>query len=113
DRASQRVDVAVPGPGAAVQVPDVVLSPGGRIRGFVLRGQDPLPGALVQAVGPGVGATVSRDDGSFLLTDLSPGSYRVRARYSSLPLAFAAEPVAVTAGAVAGPAELRFTAGRM
>src|SRR6185369_6024651 len=49
DRASQRVDVAVPGPGSAVAVPDVVLSPGGRIRGFVLRGQDPLPGALVQA----------------------------------------------------------------
>ncbi len=112
-RAARRVEVQAPAPGATLTVPDVVLLPGGSIRGVVRRGEGPLPGALVQATG-GVasGTTVAGADGAFLLTDLAPGSYRVRARYSTMPLAFAEGELTITPGAVLGPVELRFGAGR-
>lgn len=111
--AGRRIELQVPGPGGELAVPDVTLSRGGSITGAVLRGSDPLPGALVLASGSGTsGTAVSLADGTFLITDLAPGSYRVRARYSTMPLAFSDSPVQVVPDEVAPPVELRFAAGR-
>ena len=124
DFADRALSIEVPSPGEVLRAPDIVLLTGGRIVGRVTReARDaqrprpprPLPGALVTAnVGSGfeVVAVSQPPNGEFVLQDLAPGSYRVRARYFSLPVAIGQGALTVEAGETTGPVELRFSAGR-
>jgi hypothetical protein len=83
---SRRLQVEVPPAGQTAGCDDVELPRACRISGRVLRGGRPLVGAVVGVVAEGltIGA-VTGIDGRYEIVDLPPGSYRVRARYSTLP----------------------------
>lgn len=84
-RGSRWTAITVPAGSEPLDVGDVVLPPGCRIEGRVLRGR-PLAGALVTAIGRESQAmTVSVDRGSFVFDNLQPGEYSIRARLPSMP----------------------------
>jgi hypothetical protein len=114
DHATWAMSLAVPAPGETGQVPDIVLARSGGIFGRVtLEDGRALAGALVSAtLGTSTVVEVSGPDGRYRLRDLSPGRYRLRALYSTLPVALADEAVQVESGAVEGPIPLLFPAGR-
>ncbi|MEE9385522.1 MAG: carboxypeptidase regulatory-like domain-containing protein, partial [Nannocystaceae bacterium] len=98
----------------------VVLNAGGRVRGRVVdEDGKPVPRAVIMATGPRDGETSAADDGSFELSGLVPGRYRILASADGLgdwmraPGAsdddVAGEPVEVTVDAVA---EVTLVVGR-
>lgn len=98
-RGSRWQRVVVPSPGGVGEFGEVVLGPGCRVQGRVLRGELPLAGAAVSVVGRDSQTTVvTRRDGSFFADDLPPGDYRVRARLPSMPTANAEQQVTLAAG---------------
>lgn len=101
-----------PALGEALELPPVSLVRPGAISGRVTRSGRGIAGA-VAFTGRGEGQReVTGPDGEFVLRDLRPGRYRVKARYGTMPLAVADETVEVTAGAEVGPIELALPAGR-
>ena len=101
-------------PGGELDLDPVVLVRPGSISGRVMRHGKGIAGA-VAFTGFGraeVQRQVTGPDGSFVLRDLRPGGYRVKARYGTMALASSDNIVEVTAGAEVGPIELRFLAGR-
>lgn len=98
-RGSRWLRIQVPEPGAVADLGAVALPPAGRLRGRVLRGGLPLAGASVTASGrEGQTSVVTAGDGSFVIADLAPDSYRVRARLPSMPTANAELAVELPAG---------------
>ncbi len=106
---SRWLRVPVPPLSRPVEIGDVVLSRGVAVRGRVLRGGRPVAGAPVSVVGPqSQAATVTRGDGSFVVPDMPPGPYRLRARFPSQTGGIAELVVADVAKAV----DLELPAGR-
>jgi hypothetical protein len=110
---SRWLRVVVPASGTALELGDQMLVRGGRIEGRVLRGSRTLAGATVVAIGADAQAsTVSTQQGAFVLEDLLPGSYRVRARLPGQSLAGTEATVEVSAGAVTRGVLLSLDLGR-
>lgn len=115
---SKRVDARVETPGAEADLGDILLEPGLAIRGLVRdRGGAGISGARLSAFptrssGPVIMAVEGRSesDGSFAVSGLSPGSYRLTVRASGYGEATRpfeagadkAEIVLTPAGAVTG-----------
>lgn len=115
DYARRITSLEVPPVGETAQVADIVLAKAGSVFGRVtLDDGKPLAGALVSATlgTDTVGMDVTGPDGRYRLRDLSPGRYRLRSHYSTLPVALADEAVEVESGLVLGPVPLVFPAGR-
>lgn len=81
---------------------------GRALAGRVVNGQGPLGAVLVVATGPEVRTAVTDDDGAFVLFDLPPGDFVLRA----LLVDHAGEPVAVTVPADAEPAAVELHLAR-
>lgn len=98
-RGSRWLRIQVPEPGGMADLGAVSLPPAGRLRGRVLRGGAPLAGASVTATGKeGQATAVTAGDGSFVIGDLAPDAYRVRARLPSMPTANAELQLELPAG---------------
>ena len=85
---SQFRGVVIEGAAAALDLGEVRMPKGNRVRGQVLRGARPLAGATVSVVGIGSQAqatAVTDGVGAFVLDDLLPGDYRIRARLPTQP----------------------------
>lgn len=105
-----RIDVPAAGAG---EFGDVVMPPACRLTGRVRRGAAGLAGASVTFVGrESQGMVVTGGDGSFVVDDLQPGEYRVRARLPSMPTANVERTVMVAAGVATPPVELPLQPGR-
>jgi hypothetical protein len=113
-RGSRWLRIVVPeADGAVAEFGDVVMPPACRIAGRVERGGVPLAGAAVTVVGGESQAmVVTRGDGSFVVEDLQPGDYRVRARLPSMPTANAETDVRVQPGSSTLSGPIVLPAGR-
>ncbi len=99
--------------GAITDVPDMTLVTAGRIEGRVTRSGRGLPGVTVHIGRPRTGMqTVSGPDGRFVMRGLAPGSYRVKARYSTLPFVSTPDAVAVGSGQTRTIPDLVIRSGR-
>lgn len=115
-RGSRWLRVTVPAAddtGVAADFGDVAMPPACRIVGRVERGGGPLAGAAVTVVGKESQAmVVTRGDGTFVVDDLQPGNYRVRARLPSMPTANAETDARVAVGQPSPPVPIVLPAGR-
>jgi hypothetical protein len=110
--AEARIRVEAPGPATTRAVETIRLDRPGAIVGRVRNGDVPLEGAIV-SVGRGVDApsVASGPGGRFKLVGLAPGTYRVKARFSTLPIVATPDPVAVRSGIDTEIADLVFESG--
>jgi protocatechuate 3,4-dioxygenase beta subunit len=92
---------------------DVVLVAGVALRGRVVRGGAPVAGAPVAVFGREMQAlAVTRGDGSFVVEDLPPGSYRLRARLPSTAGTTTELAVELAPGGDGAPIEMVMPQGR-
>ncbi len=113
--ANQHVSVQVGKVGTSTEIEPVTMVGPGVIRGQIKRGGLGLVGAIVFA-GRGQryeGTAVTGEDGHYELRGIPPGSYRVKARYSTLPLQVAAKQISVASGGVTQAEVLEFPSGHV
>ncbi len=92
---------------------DVVMSRGCSVEGVVRQGDQPLAGATVSVLGAQAQRTVTTvDGGRFVVNDLMPGEYRVRARLPSMPAGQDEVAVTLALGEDPPELELELPAGR-
>lgn len=110
---SRWLQLQVPAPGAPLDRGDIVLPRGSRIEGRVLRGNRPFVGATVTAVGEsGSGSALTGRYGTFVIEDLVPDTYRLRARIPGQPTSSNEQVVTVAADRPAGNVGLALEVGR-
>lgn len=111
-----RRTVPGPPPGTRRTLEPVVMTRAARIEGRVRRGGRPLPGALVTAAA-GLSSSfepeITDAEGRYALRDLAPGTYRVRAKYATLPILVHDELVTLGPGDVVGEVDLDYPEGRV
>ncbi|MEO0479751.1 MAG: carboxypeptidase-like regulatory domain-containing protein [Planctomycetota bacterium] len=94
--------------GERTDLGEIQLDPPARIRGQVLSGGRPLAGVTVFAADQETNSAITDRQGRYEIDQLEPGTYRVFARYSTLPIQFAGEPVEVKSGEVIEELQLEF-----
>ena len=111
--AETELSVVVPASGQTEETEAVTLRPPGRLVGRVTRAGRPLAGATVFAGQPKRNrATVSGPDGRFEIRGLAPASYRVKARYSTLPFGIVPGATPVESGQTSEVPDIEIQAGR-
>ncbi len=112
--AVHEVAISVPPVGGESELEPITMLRPGEIAGSVVRGKEPLAGAVVWAVRGVVlvGQDIADREGRFALRGLPPGDYRIKARYSTLPILIHREIAKVESGSKEGPFILQFPKGR-
>ena len=111
--ATRSVAANAPGPGQRFECPLVEVKRPGRIIGRVLRGTVPLEGVIVwTGTSIDVRTVATGNSGRFRLRGLAPGRYRVKARFSTLPIVKSEELVIVRSGEDTYVGDLAFERGR-
>lgn len=106
--AVQELDIVVPEPGMPLELADVKLQSPVEVHGRVVRGGQPLPGAVVFANRGQLIAdyAVTDANGDFHLRKLGPGRYRLRARFSTARVETLDKPLEIEAGRPVAPLEI-------
>lgn len=105
--------VAVPPAGEIADLGEVALSAPGRLEGYVMRNGEPVAGATVFAAQPRASHVAATGrDGKFSVRSLAPGQYRVKVRYSTMPMESLAEPFEVVSGRSTRVPDVEIPGGR-
>lgn len=113
-RAMREIEVTGPEPGGNVELAPIRMQLPATIIGQVKRGGRALVGAQVYASQGKtvVGSAISGALGHFMISGLPSGEFRLKARYSTLPVQVLDETITVAAGRTALPVQIAFPAGR-